>query len=73
MINFLTVAEAAKLMRCKPVRVYALLQQGRIVGASKFGQSWMMPVPIMIMQPEHPRSWEKLKFGKDVILVSGKL
>ena len=72
MLNFLTVKEAAKVMRCNAPRVYTLIEQGRIVGAQKFGQSWMIPMPIRIIEADHPRKYDKLKFGKDVILIGAK-
>jgi excisionase family DNA binding protein len=72
MLNFLTVKEAAKVLRCNPSRVYTLIEQDRIVGAQKFGSSLMIPTPIRIIEAECPRKYDKLKFNKDVILIRAK-
>jgi excisionase family DNA binding protein len=39
----LTVKQAAKKLKLSPVRVYQLLETGRIVGATRFGNAWVIP------------------------------
>jgi excisionase family DNA binding protein len=47
----LTVTQAAKKLRLSEDRVRRLLQQGRIVGAQKFGVIWVIPDKIVIDPP----------------------
>jgi excisionase family DNA binding protein len=47
----LTVTHAAKRLRLSEDRVRKLLQEGRIVGAQKFGMVWVIPDEIVIDPP----------------------
>ena len=55
-VFMLTVTEAAKKLRLSEDRVRKLLQEGRIVGARKFGMMWVIPDKVVIdppLQVEH--------------------
>ena len=39
----ITVKQAAKILRLKPVTVGVLCRQGQIEGAVKIGRDWMIP------------------------------
>ena len=47
----ITVTEAAKKLRLSEDRVRKLLQEGRIVGARKFGMMWVIPDKVVIDPP----------------------
>lgn len=46
-----TVAQAAKALRLSAIRVYKLLEQGRIRGAKRFGNVWIIPDKPVIHPP----------------------
>jgi len=55
-VLMITVTEAAKKLRLSEDRVRKLLQEGRIVGARKFGMMWVIPDKVVIdppLQVEH--------------------
>lgn len=64
-LQYVTVTEAAKILKCGPSRVYHLLREGRIEGVSKHGTTWLVPVPICIQASV--RSFDVIKFGKKAI------
>ena len=43
-----TTQQAADELGVTRGRIIQLLNQGRIIGASKFGNQWMIPTPIQI-------------------------
>ncbi len=47
----LTVTQAAKKLKLSETRIRQLLQQGRIVGAQKFGMVWVIPDEPVIDPP----------------------
>lgn len=50
-VLMITVTEAAKKLRLSEDRVRKLLQEGRIVGARKFGMMWVIPDKVVIDPP----------------------
>ena len=47
----ITVTQAAKKLRLSEERIRKLLQEGRIVGAQKFGPVWVIPDKPLINPP----------------------
>ena len=51
----ITVKQAAKILRLKPVTVRLLCLRGQIEGAVKIGRDWVIPRPTDLRQPARPR------------------
>lgn len=58
--DMITAAEAAKLMNVTRTRIFQLCRQGRIEGARKFGNAWLIPSPFKILPPRERKGLTSL-------------
>lgn len=56
----ITADEAAKILNVTRTRIFQLCRAGRIEGARKFGNAWMIPTPFKILPPKERKGLTSL-------------
>ena len=66
--NFVSAAEAARMLNITPVRIGFLCRQGRFKGAEKIGLSWVIPREAVINHKRLPPGSKPKSYKEKSIL-----